>query len=120
MLSAVRLTHGPPHGILDETTRRSKAGCEMLARRLPQLQPRLHLFGHIHEAHGAYAHTWDSAVPTQPMAQSYDSVKQTPGNPAGPRTVFVNASNLPSPSYGRKRVPFGGPGFQPVIVDLKD
>lgn len=95
-------------------------GCERLAGRLPQLQPRLHLFGHIHEAHGAYIQTWDNVVTARPMAQSYDPVKQTPGNPAGPKTVFVNASNFSSPSYGRKSVPFGGPGFQPVIVDLRD
>jgi hypothetical protein len=119
MLSAVRLTHGPPQGVLDETTRRTKVGCERLAGRLPQLQPRLHLFGHIHEAHGAYIQTWDN-VAARPMAQSYDSVKQTPGNLAGPKTVFVNASAFSSPSYGRKWVPFAGPGFQPVIVDLRD
>jgi hypothetical protein len=39
------------------------------------------------------------------------------------RTVFVNAANYPSGKMawrGTHRVPFAGPGFQPVVVDLKD
>ncbi|KAF8996006.1 hypothetical protein BDQ17DRAFT_1364922 [Cyathus striatus] len=39
------------------------------------------------------------------------------------QTVFVNASNAPSGKYAWRedvKVPFGGPGFQAVIVDLKD
>ncbi|KAK2459250.1 hypothetical protein APHAL10511_008727 [Amanita phalloides] len=111
----ILLTHGPPYGVLDETKGKLKVGCETLAKRLPQLQPRLHLFGHIHEAHGAHIHTWDNAKPTCPIAQSYHAIKNT-GNAVGPQTVFVNASNLSYPSYGRNHVPFGGPGFQPVII----
>lgn len=48
----VLITHGPPHGILDETARGERAGCEDLARELHRVQPRLHVFGHIHEAYG--------------------------------------------------------------------
>jgi hypothetical protein len=41
------------------------------------------------------------------------------------KTVFVNASNWPmgplASRYGdRMRSMFGGPGFQPVVVDLKE
>ena len=39
------------------------------------------------------------------------------------RTVFVNAANYPSGRMGWRathRVPFGGPGVQAVVVDLKD
>jgi len=40
--------------ILDRTKRDKNVGCEVLSKRLPQLNDcRLHVFGHIHEAHGA-------------------------------------------------------------------
>ncbi|KAJ6616356.1 hypothetical protein B0H10DRAFT_2219565 [Mycena sp. CBHHK59/15] len=49
------LTYGPPHEIMDATLSGHHPGCKSLARRLAagELRPRLHVFGHIHEAHGA-------------------------------------------------------------------
>jgi predicted phosphodiesterase len=47
----VLVTHGPPHGILDEVWGRAE-GCEELADRVAAAAPRLHVFGHIHEGHG--------------------------------------------------------------------
>ena len=49
----VLVTHGPPHGILDETHRGQHVGDEALRQRVLAVRPRLHLFGHIHEARGA-------------------------------------------------------------------
>lgn len=49
----ILITHGPPYGILDRTIRQQDVGCEALAARLPDLQPRLHVFGHIHESYGS-------------------------------------------------------------------
>lgn len=51
----ILLTHTPPHGICDETRRGVFAGCPELTARMnePDLKRcRLHVFGHIHEAHG--------------------------------------------------------------------
>jgi predicted phosphodiesterase len=48
----VLITHGPPFDMLDETEGRELAGCPKLAKRLGQLQPLVHVFGHIHEAMG--------------------------------------------------------------------
>lgn len=48
----VLATHGPPHGVLDKTFGGSHVGCEELALALARIQPRLHVFGHIHEAYG--------------------------------------------------------------------
>jgi len=49
----VLLTHTPAHNIMDETRRRVRAGCGVLAGRLKGLAScRLHVFGHIHEARG--------------------------------------------------------------------
>jgi predicted phosphodiesterase len=48
----VLVTHGPPLGVLDTTFDGSRVGCEELARALQRIRPRMHLFGHIHEAYG--------------------------------------------------------------------
>ncbi|EKM60034.1 uncharacterized protein PHACADRAFT_138454 [Phanerochaete carnosa HHB-10118-sp] len=108
----ILLTHGPPAGILDRTMTGDSVGCEALAARLPRLQPRLHVFGHIHEDHGVRVCEWQSSG-------------TGPGSgPGSHRTVFVNAANYPGGP--RRRGPNGrlygvGQGaFQPVIVDLCD
>ena len=49
----VLVTHGPPHGVLDRTVHGADVGCEELARAVERVRPRLHVFGHIHEAYGA-------------------------------------------------------------------
>ena len=53
----ILVTHGPPHGILDEVERfngyTDHCGCEMLLARVAQVNPKLHVFGHIHEGAGA-------------------------------------------------------------------
>jgi len=37
-------------------------GCPILKARIAkgELRPRLHIFGHIHESHGAHIHSWES------------------------------------------------------------
>ncbi|KAH8117215.1 Metallo-dependent phosphatase-like protein [Phellopilus nigrolimitatus] len=54
----ILLTHTPPFGILDTTRRGKNAGCADLSARIDALECcRLHVFGHIHEAHGANVRT---------------------------------------------------------------
>ncbi len=48
----ILITHGPPYGILDETARNEKVGCKDLMERVELVKPKVHLFGHIHEAYG--------------------------------------------------------------------
>ena len=48
----VLVTHGPPAEILDRTVHGEEVGCRDLRDALERVRPRLHLFGHIHEAHG--------------------------------------------------------------------
>jgi Icc-related predicted phosphoesterase len=50
----VLLTHGPPMGILDRTSRGERVGCEALREAVARVRPRLHVFGHIHEAYGTH------------------------------------------------------------------
>lgn len=54
----ILVTHGPPYGILDKVTLSSRgdqyrhAGCEELRACVERIQPRLHVFGHIHNGYG--------------------------------------------------------------------
>jgi Icc-related predicted phosphoesterase len=48
----VLVTHSPPLGVLDRTAWGKRVGCEALGEALARIAPRLHVFGHIHEAYG--------------------------------------------------------------------
>ena len=48
----VLVTHGPPHGVLDQTFDGRGVGCRELRRALDRVTPAVHVFGHIHEARG--------------------------------------------------------------------
>jgi hypothetical protein len=124
-LTITRLTHGPAYQIFDKTNRDHDAGCEALRARLSDLRPRLHLVGHIHEAHGAYIHAWDNtAEPPYVQAGEEIILNDNIHEPSLDHTVFVNAANWPSGKRVRRnsqgRAKFGGAGFQPVVVDLKE
>ncbi|KAI5892653.1 Metallo-dependent phosphatase [Schizophyllum commune H4-8] len=185
----ILLTHGPPYHIFDRTNTNDLPGCPALRRRLPSLRPRIHLFGHIHEDHGARIHGWkeDPSSSSDPSFADLPPMhalslleleaeremledesehelpedesdperrsQYDPGHPppthdedlknAKERTVFVNAAAWPMGKLAWREVkgegetdddgdvnmgnapkktktPFGGPGFQPVVVDLKD
>ncbi|KAJ3761626.1 Metallo-dependent phosphatase-like protein [Lentinula raphanica] len=125
----ILLTHGPPRNILDRTNGGDLPGCPALATALPRLRPRLHLFGHIHEAHGAHIHSWSKGN-VGSVQNDFDRVESdehsisnaSASGEAGEVTVFVNAANWP---MGKRRVEyqtsgFGGAGFRPVVVDMLD
>ena len=48
----VLVTHGPPDGILDRNRTGGCCGCRDLLYRVLEVKPRMHVFGHIHEAAG--------------------------------------------------------------------
>jgi hypothetical protein len=49
----ILVTHGPPSGILDQNARGQNIGCtQLLSTVIERVQPRLHVFGHCHEAYG--------------------------------------------------------------------
>ena len=100
-----------------------RVGCEALAARLPALRPRLHVFGHIHEDHGALIRTWPPAAAAGGGAAPDPDAAGGGGEGGDEQTVFVNAANWPmGPRANRPgaRVQFGEAPFQPVIVDLLD
>lgn len=48
----ILITHGPPFQILDELASGILAGCPELNKRILEIRPKYHLFGHIHEGYG--------------------------------------------------------------------
>ncbi|WP_028981670.1 metallophosphatase domain-containing protein [Sporocytophaga myxococcoides] len=48
----ILITHGPAFGILDQTTRGLNVGCEDLLNKVYEVNPKVHICGHIHEAYG--------------------------------------------------------------------
>ena len=133
-------------------------GSFTLRYRLPELRPRLHVFGHIHEARGASIHTWDSTKEPPKIQNAHQTVfagsssesivsetdpaspppkegegaepgsddvskEEVPNDSWPPRSTFVNAAAWPmgpAAYYEGTKVGFGGYGFQPVVVDLKN
>ena len=50
----ILITHGPPAGILDHTDWNEQVGCQDLLDIVQKIKPRVHIFGHIHEARGVH------------------------------------------------------------------
>jgi Icc-related predicted phosphoesterase len=51
----ILITHGPPYGYLDVPGgKKFQVGCELLRERVDALQPKIHVFGHIHGSAGYY------------------------------------------------------------------
>jgi len=48
----VLITHTPPSGILDRNSHGKACGCPDLQRRVAELRPRVHCFGHVHASAG--------------------------------------------------------------------
>ncbi len=50
----VLVTHSPPFGICDLVVTDRNEGCEELLKVIQKIKPKLHVFGHIHEAYGKF------------------------------------------------------------------
>lgn len=48
----ILITHTPPFSILDKTSRGLTVGCKDLLAAVKKVRPKLHVFGHVHEAYG--------------------------------------------------------------------
>ena len=64
----ILITHGPAWGFLDDVEGRRGVhlGCELLAERIKQIKPKIHICGHIHSGYGHYydgnTHYFNAAV----------------------------------------------------------
>jgi hypothetical protein len=75
----VMMTHGPPMGVLDTTYKGESVGCQHLLRAARRCKPRLHCFGHIHEAWGAQKVTWTAGdqldMPTEEHIEESEEIQ---------------------------------------------
>ena len=71
----VLITHGPPHGILDLVKRADGSedltGCPQLLEAILAAQPKVHIFGHIHEEYGVHVNEGIEFLNVSTMNQSY-------------------------------------------------
>lgn len=58
----ILITHSPPKFYGDLVARGTHEGCEALLRKLNQIKPKLHVFGHIHPGRGAWDYSVDDFV----------------------------------------------------------
>jgi len=72
----VLITHGPPHGCLDDIVGGKHVGCEELMKAVHRIQPKLHVFGHIHSGYGR-----DRLGPTAMVNASTCTERYEPTNP---------------------------------------
>ena len=49
----ILITHVPPFGILDRSSRGQSYGCPILFQELERIAPKVHCFGHVHASAGA-------------------------------------------------------------------
>lgn len=54
----IAVTHGPAKGVLDYADSKKRAGSSSLFAALARAKPKVHCFGHIHEAWGGKLVTW--------------------------------------------------------------
>jgi hypothetical protein len=110
----IMMTHGPPKNILD-WTENGTVGCEALLRAVSRARPKMHCFGHIHEANGMTLVTWkDSGIGTEAIESKVENDNLYPGAKRwkireGKETLLVNASIM---DLGYK------PTNSPWIIDL--
>jgi Icc-related predicted phosphoesterase len=52
----ILITHGPPKDILDLCYHGARVGCPDLLKKVLEVRPKVHAFGHIHESYGVLEH----------------------------------------------------------------
>lgn len=69
----ILVTHGPPFGILDITdVERCHVGCRDLLEAVHRIQPKIHVFGHIHCNYGITTHGVTTYVNASICDESYN------------------------------------------------
>jgi Icc-related predicted phosphoesterase len=72
----ILITHGPVHGILDNTNSCHRAGCEDLLNRVNSIKPKVHIFGHIHEAYGVIEKGETKFINASVLNERYELVNE--------------------------------------------
>jgi len=70
--SDIIITHCPPWGIMDLTDIGNyHTGCPGLSKKIKEIQPKLHIFGHIHEGYGKYTDYKTDFINASQMTSTY-------------------------------------------------
>lgn len=85
----IMMTHGPPHMHLDKCSDGTQAGCPHLLKALTRVRPKLHCFGHIHEAWGAEIVKWGAGSGT--VGEGSEKIGELDGG-EGLQTPFDEAT----------------------------
>ncbi|KUJ16395.1 uncharacterized protein LY89DRAFT_719120 [Mollisia scopiformis] len=104
----VIMTHGPARYRLDLSSGSESLGCPHLFRAMRRIRPKLHVFGHVHNAYGAEIVRWednkhlpeddhvDDGIQAKTKTEGFveDGVKRIgiSARATGAETVFVNAA----------------------------
>lgn len=70
----ILLTHGPPFGILDVVINERHTGDKDLHQRVTTISPKIHVFGHIHEAFGSVKKNGTKFINACQLNESYELV----------------------------------------------
>lgn len=79
----ILITHSPPYGILDDidsTPHDKRMGCPHLLKRVLEIKPKLHVFGHIHEGYGRLDVKWNDYRKTVFVNAAHMNVHYMPEN----------------------------------------
>lgn len=70
----ILVTHGPPLGFGDRTTRGDLVGCKDLLDIVEKIKPKYHTFGHIHEGYGKYSNDATTFINASVLNERYEMV----------------------------------------------
>lgn len=68
----ILITHGPPYGILDSTITGMRVGCEELYKKVVEVCPKIHVFGHIHSSYGYKEFNGTSFFNASSLGENYE------------------------------------------------
>ncbi|KAH6604164.1 hypothetical protein Trco_007610 [Trichoderma cornu-damae] len=90
----IAMTHGPPLGVLDRTFRNDNAGCGALFRSIHRAKPKIHCFGHIHEAWGARLMRWKAEADVDADADADLPSQQGSARSSSTQPIISSATAL--------------------------
>ena len=87
----ILVTHAPPAGLGDRSPIDGRTGCEDLRRRVEELGPRLHIFGHIHQGGGL----WQIGKTTSVNVTTWECDRGATVIDVAPKTGVVQPVEVP-------------------------
>ncbi|KAG6176640.1 hypothetical protein E4U27_004957 [Claviceps purpurea] len=123
----VVMTHGPPWGICDGITKegdggvgsnsrlKERAGCRYLMQAIERAKPKLHCFGHLHEAWGAVCRYWDDEAASSAYGPRQGSVASL-----GQTDILFDLRGLQTEAEADERLLFELSRQRGILLDLTD